>query len=392
MLQIWIRFRQAANNPRYALAKVDICNGPAMRALFEKYKPCAVMHLAAESHVDRSIDGPGRIHSDQYRRNLHAASGSAALLAKLGRACPQYVSPLACFDGRSVWFLGSRRPFYRNEPLRPKLPILRKQGGFRPSGSRLVRNLRATDNHYQLLEQLWALSFSREANPAYDHQRPGRRNAAGLRRRPKRSRLALCRGSCARPDSGSRTRPIGETYNIGGRNERSNLYVVEQICSLLDALQPTQSGDRKRLISFVTDRPGHDRRYAIDASKLERELGWRANESFELGLEKTVIWYRQPPLVAIDPAPRLRNQPDRISYLRRPNTNQLTATIAETSGVARQSGSHLDCRAAIEVGPARSGGHQEQSIKPLWLGQNARLLRRALVSAIHCRQAWSCLL
>jgi dTDP-glucose 4,6-dehydratase len=84
---------------------------------------------------------------------------------------------------------------------------------------------------------------------------------------------------------------INETYNIGGRNERSNLYVVENICNLLDVLQPTATGDRKRLISFVTDRPGHDRRYAIDASKLERELGWRAKESFESGLEKTVTWY-----------------------------------------------------------------------------------------------------
>jgi dTDP-glucose 4,6-dehydratase len=81
---------------------------------------------------------------------------------------------------------------------------------------------------------------------------------------------------------------VGETYNVGGRNERSNLYVVEQICNLLDAMQPSQSAERKRLISFVTDRPGHDGRYAIDASKLNRELGWSAKET---GLEKTVSWY-----------------------------------------------------------------------------------------------------
>jgi len=84
---------------------------------------------------------------------------------------------------------------------------------------------------------------------------------------------------------------IGETYNVGGRNERSNLDVVEKICSVLDSLQPAASGPRKRLISFVADRPGHDRRYAIDASKLERELGWGAQETFESGLEKTVRWY-----------------------------------------------------------------------------------------------------
>jgi dTDP-glucose 4,6-dehydratase len=81
---------------------------------------------------------------------------------------------------------------------------------------------------------------------------------------------------------------IGETYNIGGRNERQNLQVVQTICDLLDRLQPAKYGPRRELISFVPDRPGHDRRYAIDASKLERDLGWSAVENFETGLEKTV--------------------------------------------------------------------------------------------------------
>jgi dTDP-glucose 4,6-dehydratase len=84
---------------------------------------------------------------------------------------------------------------------------------------------------------------------------------------------------------------IGETYNVGGRNERTNLHVVETICDLLDAITPHAAGARRGLISFVTDRPGHDRRYAIDADKLERELGWRAEENFESGIEKTVRWY-----------------------------------------------------------------------------------------------------
>jgi dTDP-glucose 4,6-dehydratase len=84
---------------------------------------------------------------------------------------------------------------------------------------------------------------------------------------------------------------IGETYNIGGKNERTNLHVVTMICRLLDELQPSVNGPRERLITFVTDRPGHDRRYAIDASKLERELGWKAAENFETGLKKTVRWF-----------------------------------------------------------------------------------------------------
>jgi dTDP-glucose 4,6-dehydratase len=84
---------------------------------------------------------------------------------------------------------------------------------------------------------------------------------------------------------------VGETYNIGGRSERANIYVVQQVCDLLDRLQPPKSSPRQQLISFVADRPGHDRRYAIDASKLERELGWSPKETFETGLEKTVRWY-----------------------------------------------------------------------------------------------------
>jgi dTDP-glucose 4,6-dehydratase len=84
---------------------------------------------------------------------------------------------------------------------------------------------------------------------------------------------------------------IGETYNVGGHNERTNLYVVQTICDLLDRLVPEDSGSRRRLISFVPDRPGHDRRYAIDASKIERELGWKAVESFESGIAKTACWY-----------------------------------------------------------------------------------------------------
>jgi dTDP-glucose 4,6-dehydratase len=84
---------------------------------------------------------------------------------------------------------------------------------------------------------------------------------------------------------------VGETYNIGGRNERTNLHVVETICDLLDELAPRADGPHRRLITFVADRPGDDRRYAIDASKLERELGWRAAENFESGIAKTVRWY-----------------------------------------------------------------------------------------------------
>src|SRR5262249_8022749 len=88
---------------------------------------------------------------------------------------------------------------------------------------------------------------------------------------------------------------VGETYNVGGRSERTNINVMSTICSILDRLEPLNNGTRHRLLSFVPDRPGHDRRYAIDTSKIERELGWRATETFEAGIEKTVQWYRNHP-------------------------------------------------------------------------------------------------
>ena len=102
----------------------------------------------------------------------------------------------------------------------------------------------------------------------------------------------------------------GETYNIGGRSERANLHVVTAICKLLDEMQPSGNGPREKLITFVTDRPGHDRRYAIDPSKIERELGWRPEHDFEAGLAKTVRWYLENQrVVAGNPGARVHSEP-----------------------------------------------------------------------------------
>ena len=133
--------------------------------------------------------------------------------------------------------------------------------------------------------------FPGEADPAHDHQRPRRedlpvygdgqnvRDWLHVEDHAGALAVVLAHGR------------IGETYNVGGRNERTNIHVVQSICDLLDRLEPAPGGSRHRLIRNVADRPGHDRRYAIDPTKLERELGWRAEQSFETGLEKTVRWF-----------------------------------------------------------------------------------------------------
>jgi dTDP-glucose 4,6-dehydratase len=282
---------QATDNPRYEFAKVDICNGRAMRALFEKHHPYAVMHLAAESHVDRSIDAPSEFiqtnivgtytllqEALHYWRNLDEPTRNAFRLL--------HVSTDEVYGS-----LGAHGLFTEASPYAPNSPYAASKA----ASDHLVRAWRETyglptiitncSNNYgpyhfpeKLIPHMIIKGLAEEPLPVYgDGQNI--RDWLYVEDHARALIQILQHGR------------IGETYNIGGRNERSNLYVVEQICNLLDVLQPSAAGDRKRLISFVPDRPGHDRRYAIDASKLERELGWFAKENFESGLEKTVAWY-----------------------------------------------------------------------------------------------------
>jgi dTDP-glucose 4,6-dehydratase len=276
---------------RYVLAKQDICNASALRALFEKYQPCAVMHLAAESHVDRSIDGPGEF----IQTNI---LGTFTLLQEALRHWRRLVEPLR----KSFRFLhvstdevfgslGREGLFTETSAYAPNSPY----SASKASSDHLVRAWCETyelptiitncSNNYgpyhfpeKLIPHMIIKGLAEETLPVYgDGQNV--RDWLYVEDHARALRQVLAQGR------------IGETYNVGGRNERTNLHVVELICDLLDHMQPAGSGARKRLIAFVTDRPGHDRRYAIDASKLERELGWVAKETFETGLEKTVRWY-----------------------------------------------------------------------------------------------------
>ena len=211
----------------------------------------------------------------------------------IGARCRRGASASASCTSRRTRFSArsGRGVVHRDDRLCAELALFGDQGLLRSSGARLARDLRTADPAHQLLEQLRALSFPRKADPAHDHPRARRGIAAGLWRWRECSRLALCRGSRPRArlvlERGLRARP---TISAAATSAPI-CHVVESICDLLDEISPSPNGIHRKLITFVTDRPGHDRRYAIDASKLERELGWRAEETFESGLRKTVRWF-----------------------------------------------------------------------------------------------------
>lgn len=281
----------AEANPRYAFEKQCICEAGSLRKLFEKYQPVAVMNLAAESHVDRSIDGPGEF----IQTNI---VGTFTLLQEALRYW-RALSP----DRRSQFrflhistdevfgSLGKDGYFTETTSYSPNSPY----SASKASSDHLVRAWRETydlptmvtncSNNYgpyhfpeKLIPHIIIKGLAGEPLPVYgDGQNI--RDWLYVEDHAKALTLVLERGA------------VGETYNVGGRNERTNLHVVESICDLLDEMSPRTASSRRGLISFVADRPGHDRRYAIDASKLERELGWRADENFESGLTKTVRWF-----------------------------------------------------------------------------------------------------
>lgn len=282
---------QAAGHQRYAFARVDICNAMQLRALFDRHQPHGIMNLAAESHVDRSIDGPGEFiqtnivgtftllqEALRYWRTLDARRRAAFRLL--------HVSTDEVYGS-----LGGEGLFTETTPYVPNSPY----SASKAASDHLVRAWRETyqlptmvtncSNNYgpyhfpeKLIPHVIIKGLAEDQLPVYGD---GLNVRDWLYVEDHASALALVleRGG------------VGETYNIGGRNERTNIHVVRTICDLLDQMAPSRNGSRRRLISFVEDRPGHDRRYAIDAGKIERELGWRARESFETGLEKTVRWY-----------------------------------------------------------------------------------------------------
>jgi dTDP-glucose 4,6-dehydratase len=282
-----------AENPAYTFVHGDICDAELVAGLLHEHRPSTVVHFAAESHVDRSILGPEAF----LRTNI---DGTFTLL----RAARGYYESLSEEKQKRFRFLhvstdevyGTLTPeapaFHEETPYAPNSPYAASKA----ASDHLVRawvhtyglpaiitNCSNNYGPYQFPEKLIPLMIANalqgKALPVYgDGQQV--RDWLYVLDHCRALRTVLKRGR------------VGETYNIGGGNQRSNLEVVTTVCALLDELvSKSKFKPHRQLVKYVTDRPGHDRRYAIDARKLEGELGWRAEESFETGLRKTVEWY-----------------------------------------------------------------------------------------------------
>ncbi len=277
---------------RYSFVKADICDVPAVQAAMAAFRPDIVTHLAAESHVDRSIDGPGAF----IQTNL--VGTYAMLQAALERWRELDGAAQASFRFHHIstdevfGSLGSEGLFTETTPYDPRSPYSASKAGsdhlVRAWGHTyglpvLVTNCSNNYGPYHFPEKLIPLMIIKclkgEALPVYGRG-DNIRDWLHVEDHVRALRTVFERGRA------------GDTYAIGGHNEVTNLAVVETICATLDRLSPRADGASYRTqISFVADRPGHDQRYAIDASKIRAELGWTPRETFATGLERTVRWY-----------------------------------------------------------------------------------------------------
>ncbi|MBA4223424.1 MAG: dTDP-glucose 4,6-dehydratase [Methylobacterium sp.] len=281
-----------SNDPRLAFLQADIGDQAAMRQAFAEFRPDIVMHLAAESHVDRSIDGPAAFIETNIVGSfvlLQEALRHWRALAPAEQAGFRFhqISTDEVFGS-----LGEHGLFSETSPYQPNSPY----SASKAASDHLVRAWHHTyglpvvlsncSNNYgpyhfpeKLIPLMILNALEGKELPVYGS---GAQIRDWLHVEDHARALALI------ADSGR----LGESYNVGGSAERSNLEVVKAICALMDELVPDATiGPRENLIRFVADRPGHDQRYAIDSSKIERELGWRPQESFESGLRNTVQWY-----------------------------------------------------------------------------------------------------
>jgi dTDP-glucose 4,6-dehydratase len=282
--------RAIANRPNYRFEQVDICNRPRILDIFDDFKPDAVLHLAAESHVDRSIADAdvfvqtnvvGTVSLLNAALDHWRAQGSSPDFRFLHVSTDEVYGDLE--DDGSL--------FHETTPYNPSSPYSASKAAsdFMASSwhrtyglpvliSNCSNNYGPFQNIEKLIPHMITRALSSEALPVYGRG-ANIRDWLHVDDHVDAMELILCNG-----------RP-GERYNVGGGNEWKNLRVVERICDLLDQLQPINGQSYRKLISFVSDRPGHDLRYAIDATKLSTELGWAPRYDFEAGLAHTVNWY-----------------------------------------------------------------------------------------------------
>ena len=278
---------------RHTFVRGDICDPELVASLLQRYKPRAVVHFAAESHVDRSITDPGEFVLTNVNGTLNLLQQSKTYWDGLDAEEKQSFRFLHVSTDEVYGTLEADDPAFTEEtPYAPNSPYAASKAG----SDHLVRAWHHTfgfptlttncSNNYgpfQFPEKLIPLvllkALDGEPLPVYGD---------GQNVRDWLYVLDHCEGIRTVLATGK----VGETYNIGGSNERKNIDVVTTICDILDELRPSAAiGSRRSLITYVKDRPGHDRRYAIDATKIRRELGWSPKTSFEPGIRATVEWY-----------------------------------------------------------------------------------------------------
>jgi len=284
------------NNADHLFVCGDICDRAVVDQILARFRPRAIVHFAAESHVDRSIHGPAAFLQTNVNGTFTLLEATRAYLESLDDCARNSFRFLHVSTDEVYGSLSPNDPpFAETHPYEPNSPY----SASKAASDHLVRawhhtyglpaiTTNCSNNYgpYHFPEKLIPLTIvnalAGRALPVYGDGLQVR-DWLYVKDHCSAIREVLARGR------------VGETYNIGGRNERPNIEIVRTICQLLDELRPDPAGPRARWITHVTDRPGHDRRYAIDATKIERELGWAPDETFESGIRKTVEWYLDHP-------------------------------------------------------------------------------------------------
>lgn len=288
--------KEVENHPRYTFVQGDICDRNFVEELFQKHQFHDVIHFAAESHVDNSISGPEAF----IKTNVLGTFNLLDAARKLWMSAPNQYN--VGFENSRFHHvstdevygtLGETGLFEETTPYAPNSPYSASKAGsdmivrsyFHTYGMNVVtsncsNNYGPKQHDEKLIPTIIRKAIQGENIPIYGD---------GKNVRDWLFVLDHCKGI----ELAFKTGKAGETYNIGGRNERNNLYIVDTVCSILNEIQPKSEGRYQDQITFVKDRPGHDLRYAIDASKIENELGWKADENFESGIKKTIEWYLQ---------------------------------------------------------------------------------------------------
>jgi dTDP-glucose 4,6-dehydratase len=286
-----------SRHPKYVFEKVDLRDKAAVLEVVQKHAVTHVMHLAAESHVDRSISGPGDFIHTNIVGTFHLLEACREMWLSPNS---KFQTPSSKLQGHKFHHvstdevygsLGATGFFTETTPYAPNSPY----SASKASSDMLVRAYHHTygmptvitncSNNYgpfqfpeKLIPVVIQSVLARKSVPVYGDGM-NVRDWLYVRDHAKALWTVLKRGE------------LGETYNIGGHNEWANIRIVELICDLIDELSPQSGGNSRKLITFVKDRPGHDRRYAIDATKIQKELGWTPAHQFEQGIRETVRWY-----------------------------------------------------------------------------------------------------